>query len=62
MGSSIAEGLYSFSVGYEEYEELLKERRISRHRKRPPTAYINITEVFEGKLYFEPEIDQIKRS
>ena len=38
MGVSIAEGLSKFVVGYEEYEELLKERRASRQKKRPPTA------------------------
>lgn len=59
MGASIAEGLSKFVVGYEEYEELLKERRASRQKKRPPTA--SKYAMTEGKADFEEEISFFKR-
>lgn len=38
IGTSIAQGLSKFVVGFEEYEDLMRERRFSRQKKRPPTA------------------------
>jgi len=32
------QGLSKFLVGFEEYEEILRERRASRLKRRPPTA------------------------
>lgn len=59
MGVSIAEGLSKFVVGYEEYEELLKERRASRQKKRPPTG--SKYSMTEGKAELEEEISFFKR-
>ena len=36
--TSIAQGLSKFIVGLEQYEELIRERRFSRQKRRPPTA------------------------
>lgn len=43
MGASIAEGITKFVVGFEEYECILRERRLSRKKKRITTAK-NVTE------------------
>ena len=40
IGTSILQGLSKFLVGFEEYEEILKERRASRQKRRPPTAIL----------------------
>lgn len=37
IGTSISQGLSKFIVGFEEYEELMKERRLNRQKKRPIT-------------------------
>jgi len=38
MGASIGMALEGYIVGFEEFEELLRERRSLRMKRRPPTA------------------------